>query len=317
MNPTTLVTVVEENPDDANYQLLRDNLRRIRAARDQHDRYFRVVELPMPGLVEHQGQRLPAQGRFKKAGAPVCNRLFGPPKPQSRLQTGAPTAIAVHSSFLESAPEQRRPHPGGAAARNVRRKMAETMRAFIAATAPPEVVAQLEQVQEQLQAHCAAPVVRWTRAGQFHLTLKFLGNIPGDCLPELELALRRACQGAPSLHLGVKRLGCFPHAKSPRVLWVGFSGDVARLCGLQHRIEMETRGFGGPQEDRSFHPHLTLGRVNQAASSRELRRLTQALPTIKAGALGSWTISQIDLIQSRLSSEGAKYTTLASVSLAA
>ncbi len=53
VNPTTIVTVVEENPDDANYQLLRDNLRRIRTARDQHDRYFRVVELPMPGFVEH------------------------------------------------------------------------------------------------------------------------------------------------------------------------------------------------------------------------------------------------------------------------
>ncbi len=194
--------------------------------------------------------------------------------------------------------------------------MAETMRAFIAATAPPEVAAQLELVQEQIQAHCAEGVVRWTRAGQFHLTLRFLGTIPGDGLPELELALQRACQGNPSPHVQVERLGCFPQANRPRVLWVGFSGDVAPLCGLQHRIAVETRGLGEPQEDRSFHPHLTLGRVNKAASGRELRRLAQALPTIKAEALGTWTISQIDLIQSRLSSEGAQYTTLASVCLA-
>lgn len=194
--------------------------------------------------------------------------------------------------------------------------MAETLRVFIAATAPPEVVAHLEQVQEQLQARSAEGVVRWTRAGQFHLTLKFLGNIPSDGLPELELALQRACQGTPSLHVRVERLGCFPQANSPRVLWVGFSGDVARLCDLQNRIDAETRSFGEHQEDRSFHPHLTLGRVNKAASGRELRRLAQALQTIKADALGTWTISQIDLIQSRLSSEGAQYTTLASVRLA-
>ena len=87
-------------------------------------------------------------------------------------------------------------------------------------------------VQEQIQAHCAEGVVRWTRAGQFHLTLRFLGTIPGDGLPELELALQRACQGNPSPHVQVERLGCFPQANRPRVLWVGFSGDVAPLVRL-------------------------------------------------------------------------------------
>ncbi len=60
INSKTIVTVVEDDIDDANYTALQDNLRRLRLARDQNDRLFHIVKLPTPGMVEHQGQRLPA-----------------------------------------------------------------------------------------------------------------------------------------------------------------------------------------------------------------------------------------------------------------
>jgi agmatine deiminase len=56
----TVVTVVEEDPADANFAPLQDNLRRLRTMRDQDGQPLRIVELPMPGVVEHEGQRLPA-----------------------------------------------------------------------------------------------------------------------------------------------------------------------------------------------------------------------------------------------------------------
>jgi agmatine deiminase len=60
VNPTTVVACREDDPADVNHGPLRDNLRRLRAMRDQDGRPLRVVELPMPGVVEHNGQRLPA-----------------------------------------------------------------------------------------------------------------------------------------------------------------------------------------------------------------------------------------------------------------
>jgi agmatine deiminase len=60
VNPTTLVTAVEEDPADANYAVLRENLERLRSLRDTEGRSFRIVELPMPGVIEYEGQRLPA-----------------------------------------------------------------------------------------------------------------------------------------------------------------------------------------------------------------------------------------------------------------
>jgi agmatine deiminase len=56
----TLVTAVEDDPADENYELLQENLRRLRALTDQRGAPLRVIDLPMPPAVIYQGQRLPA-----------------------------------------------------------------------------------------------------------------------------------------------------------------------------------------------------------------------------------------------------------------
>ncbi len=60
VNPTTVVTVVEEDPSDENYPILQENLHRFRSMRDEKQRPLRIVELPMCGRIEHEDQRLPA-----------------------------------------------------------------------------------------------------------------------------------------------------------------------------------------------------------------------------------------------------------------
>ena len=60
VNPTTVVTVVEQDPQDDNYWPLQENRKRLRAMRDQNGNPLQVVELPMPGVIEYDGQRLPA-----------------------------------------------------------------------------------------------------------------------------------------------------------------------------------------------------------------------------------------------------------------
>lgn len=60
INPTTIVTGVETDPRDANFKILRENRRRLELLRDQEGRPFNIVEIPMPGVVKHNGERLPA-----------------------------------------------------------------------------------------------------------------------------------------------------------------------------------------------------------------------------------------------------------------
>ncbi|MSS99731.1 MAG: agmatine deiminase family protein [Pedosphaera sp.] len=60
VSANTVVTAVEEDPADENHKLLQENLHRLRTMKDEAERPLRVVELPMPGRVEYDGQRLPA-----------------------------------------------------------------------------------------------------------------------------------------------------------------------------------------------------------------------------------------------------------------
>ena len=71
VNPSTLVTAVEEDPADANYAVLQENLQRLGHFRDVDGKRFRIVPLPMPGAVEREGRRLPAS----YANFYIANRL--------------------------------------------------------------------------------------------------------------------------------------------------------------------------------------------------------------------------------------------------
>ncbi len=76
--PDTVVTVVEDDSADPNYRVLRDNLERLRAARDQDGRPLDVITLPTPGVVTCEGTRLPASyANFYVANEVVLVPVFG------------------------------------------------------------------------------------------------------------------------------------------------------------------------------------------------------------------------------------------------
>jgi agmatine deiminase len=86
VGPDTVVTAVEANPDDSNYEPLRENIRRLRAATDQDGRSLAIVELPMPAPVVFEGRRLPASyGNFYIANGIVLVPVFNDPNDRFAL----------------------------------------------------------------------------------------------------------------------------------------------------------------------------------------------------------------------------------------
>jgi agmatine deiminase len=84
----TVVTVVESNPKDVNHKPLRDNLRRLQAARDQAGKSLNIVELPMPGPVVFEQRRLPASyANFYIANGVVLVPVFNDPNDRIALNT--------------------------------------------------------------------------------------------------------------------------------------------------------------------------------------------------------------------------------------
>jgi agmatine deiminase len=87
VNPNTVVTVVEEDPQDENHGLLQENLARLRTMTDETGQPLRVVELPMPGRIECEGQRLPASyANFYIANAQVIVPTYRDPHDARALE---------------------------------------------------------------------------------------------------------------------------------------------------------------------------------------------------------------------------------------
>ena len=106
VNPSTIVTVVESDESDPNFEPLQENKTRLAEATDQDGRPFRVVELPMPSPVIFEGQRLPASyANFYIGKGIVLVPTFNDPKDREALNTLAEVfpdhqIIGIHSVDL-------------------------------------------------------------------------------------------------------------------------------------------------------------------------------------------------------------------------
>ena len=189
----------------------------------------------------------------------------------------------------------------------------EKIRAFVALAPEPGLIAKLQNVQRQLQTRLPVGIVRWTMPEQLHLTLKFLGGVSVERLAGLAAALDRAGAGIAPFQLALEGVGCFPHAKNPRVVWIGIQGELHSLRKLQTQIEHETQPCGDHTEERPFRPHLTIGRVK--AFGKEVGKMGEVVERAFIPKLGDWTVRQIHLVQSELRPEGVRYTTRASARL--
>jgi len=86
ISPDTVVTAVESDPDDPNYEPLRENIRRLRSARDQNGKPLAIVELPMPAPVIFEKRRLPASyANFYVANGVVLVPVFNDPNDRFAL----------------------------------------------------------------------------------------------------------------------------------------------------------------------------------------------------------------------------------------
>jgi 2'-5' RNA ligase len=181
---------------------------------------------------------------------------------------------------------------------------------------PEAVKAELAKAQSEFRRVLTAGVARWTRLEQFHLTLKFLGNVDDGQTPVLVEAVRAAIRPFPVLTLRAGGIGFFPDPRSPRVIWAGVGDAEQRLASLQQAVETATAKFTSEPAIEKFNGHVTLGRIKEVAAS-EKRLLTSVAATMEGRVFGKWTAAQVEILRSELSSEGARHRVVASLPLKA
>jgi len=179
------------------------------------------------------------------------------------------------------------------------------MRLFVAVDPPESVKDLIRELQSSLKSGVAG--VSWARGEGFHCTLKFLGEVPDARLDALVRALQGVAAAAP-FTLSVRRLGVFPGWSNPRVIWVGLEPARPDLDRLRATVESTLQPLGFPPEEKSFHPHLTLGRVKDRFGLGQLPQRLRAAS--EQTALGTFPVDRFILFQSVLRPDGAVYNAL-------
>lgn len=188
--------------------------------------------------------------------------------------------------------------------------MPDAWRLFIAIELPVSIIDFLGKTLETVKKHTPHRTVRWVKPESTHLTLKFLGDVPVTQRDTLQQALERAASDHTAFDLATGQLGCFPHSRQPRVVWVGLERDLAALQALRDSAEALISPLGYPTEKRAYHPHLTLGRVQRDANRDHVQQLGKLVDTTKLPDSVRWHVNQVTLFRSELSPQGAQYTPL-------
>ena len=122
-----------------------------------------------------------------------------------------------------------------------------------------------EQIKEEIAAFSRTLTgARWVPMEQFHLTIRFIGDVDEKTFQLIREALKRV-SGAP-FHLTLRDTGHFPQGREPRVLWIGMEKSPM-LVHLQERVERAVIAAGIPPETRRFSPHITLARLRNSSAA--------------------------------------------------
>jgi 2'-5' RNA ligase len=167
------------------------------------------------------------------------------------------------------------------------------LRLFVGIDFPPELKLRLSLL-------CGGVAgARWVDAGNFHLTLRFIGEVDEGVAADVDEALVRV--KARPLTVQLAGAGLFGGDR-PRQLWIGVERDPA-LVALQGKIELALIRAGLPPEPRKFAPHVTLARLREA-SYGDLQRFLAAHARFRAEPL---RVDRFSLIASYPTKSGSVY----------
>lgn len=171
-----------------------------------------------------------------------------------------------------------------------------TERLFLALTLPAAVRAVLESLPQ------SSDGIAWTHPEQLHVTLRFLGDVSAEQKDRLVAKLETV--HVEPFVLPIEGVGSFPPNRPPRVLWVGTGAGHPRLFQLRQRIDDAVLACGLDVDLRAFHPHVTVARCSEHATSAA----NHWLHAHRAFTAPPFRPASFDLYASELRPTGAVHT---------
>ncbi len=168
------------------------------------------------------------------------------------------------------------------------------MRLFVGIAIPERLA------QSLLLLEGGIPGARWQSREQLHLTLRFIGEVDGRTVADIDDALRAVRE--PAFELEPFGVGVFT-PKEPRQLWVGMRSNPA-LLHLHRKVDTAMTRLGLRADGRKFSPHITVARLKSPPRDR----LVQFLQNHALLSAQPFAVDRFSLFRSTLTANGSLYT---------
>jgi len=180
------------------------------------------------------------------------------------------------------------------------------LRTFIAVAIDKTIRDRAVALQEALGR--AGADVKWVEPENLHVTLLFLGEVEDRALPAVCRVVADVTAEIAPFEMSIAGAGCFPNPRRPRTLWVGIGDGLQALVALHDALEPPLLDLGCyRREERSYTPHLTLGRVKGETGADQL---ASALARRADWQGGHVRVTEVLIMSSELRPAGPTYTIL-------
>jgi 2'-5' RNA ligase len=148
------------------------------------------------------------------------------------------------------------------------------------------------------------PPWRWVARDNFHITMKFLGDIPEDRIAPLAMSATGAFRGMAPFAITLGGMGGFPNLRRPRVLFYMVTKGGEGLVTMAERLDAALHtDLAIERERRPFRAHATVARIKNPLDDRVCDRLQDAPGVLHPPQL----VYHVLLMRSELRREGALY----------
>lgn len=141
---------------------------------------------------------------------------------------------------------------------------------------------------------------RWQDDDQLHLTLRYIGEVDRHAALDVHAALGAIRH--PPFQIAVNGLGMFDKRGVPHTLWAGVAPHEPAKA-LHKKVDQAVARVGIPPDQRAFHPHITVARLNRSAGP-----VHDFLARSGGIASPPFAVDAFGLFESALTPEGAVYT---------
>ncbi len=173
----------------------------------------------------------------------------------------------------------------------------------MAVEVPFGITDKILKVQKQLEQ--ADAQVKFVEGENLHFTVKFFGDITPEQAQQITHITEHRLENQHAFPMYVKGTGVFPNLERARVLWLGVE-NPERFSQLQETLDQNWVRMGFRKE-RSYTPHITIGRVK---GPRNRNALIDKIKELEKVEIGPLNVEKLVLKKSDLTPVGPMYTDL-------